>query len=129
MAKDKRRILIVEDNLTLLALLKERIKEEGWEVLTAIDGNEAAEKIGKERPDVVLLDLLLPKRDGLSVLKEMRQKPQTAGIPVVVLTNLSDGETVTAVAAEGGTDFLVKTEYTLDDVVGRIRQRLARSPS
>ncbi|OGL73668.1 hypothetical protein A3D72_01950 [Candidatus Uhrbacteria bacterium RIFCSPHIGHO2_02_FULL_57_19] len=123
-SNNKPRILIVEDNLTLLNLIKEKVKSEGWTALTAVDGDEAAKKIRTQNPDLILLDLLLPKRDGVSVLREMRSRKETADIPVVVLTNLSDGETVEAVMAEGGTDFLVKTDYTLDDVMARVRQRL-----
>ncbi|OGL78304.1 hypothetical protein A3F28_00340 [Candidatus Uhrbacteria bacterium RIFCSPHIGHO2_12_FULL_57_11] len=123
-SNNKPRILIVEDNLTLLNLIKEKVKSEGWTALTAVDGDEAAKKIWTQKPDLILLDLLLPKRDGVSVLREMRSRKETADIPVVVLTNLSDGETVEAVMAEGGTDFLVKTDYTLDDVMARVRQRL-----
>src|SRR3990167_7534654 len=103
---NKPRILIVEDNLTLLNLIKEKVKSEGWTALTAVDGDEAAKKIRTQNPDLILLDLLLPKRDGVSVLRERRSRKEPADIPVVVLTNLSDGETVEAVMAEGGTDFL-----------------------
>lgn len=126
MKKNPVRILIVEDERPLLKLLVKKVEDEGWEASTALDGVEAARKISTERPTLVLLDLLLPKRDGISVLKEMRERKETADIPVVVLTNLSTGESVSAVLDAGGTDYLVKTDYTLDDVITKIRQRLPK---
>lgn len=126
MAKNPVRILIVEDEKPLLKLLVKKVEDQGWEASTALDGIEAAKKIATERPTLVLLDLLLPKRDGISVLKEMRERRETADIPVVVLTNLSTGESVSAVLDAGGTDYLVKTDYTLEDVITKIRQRLPK---
>lgn len=126
MKKNPVRILVVEDEKPLLKLLVKKVEDEGWEASTALDGIEAAKKIASERPTLVLLDLLLPKRDGISVLKEMRERKETADIPVVVLTNLSTGESVSAVLDAGGTDYLVKTDYTLEDVITKIRQRLPK---
>lgn len=119
-------ILVVEDNITLQGLLKERLSQEGWKVETAADGVEGLAKAQKLIPTLILLDLLLPKKDGVAVLKELRGKADTKNIPVIVLTNLSDGETVANVLTSGGMDFLVKTDYSLDQVVERINKRLPK---
>lgn len=119
-------ILVVEDNVTLQGLLKERLSQEGWKIETASDGVEGLAKAQKIKPTLILLDLLLPKKDGVTVLKELREKADTKNIPVIVLTNLSDGETVANVLTSGGMDFLVKTDYSLDQVVERIKKRLPK---
>lgn len=119
-------ILVVEDNITLQGLLKERLSQEGWKIETASDGVEGLAKAQKIKPALMLLDLLLPKKDGVTVLKELREKADTKNIPVIVLTNLSDGETVANVLTSGGMDFLVKTDYSLDQVVERIKKRLPK---
>lgn len=119
-------ILVVEDNVTLLDLLKERLSQEGWMVETATDGIEGFAKAEQLHPSLILLDLLLPKKDGVSVLKDLRANKDTKDIPVIVLTNLSDGETVANVLASGGMDFLIKTDYSLDAVVDRIKKRLPK---
>lgn len=126
MAKSATTILVIEDNVTLLDLLKERLGQEGWKVETAVDGIEGFNHAVKVKPTLILLDLLLPKKDGVTVLKELRARADTKEIPVVVLTNLSDGETVANVLSSGGMDFLIKTDYTLDQVVDRIRKRLPK---
>lgn len=126
MSKPATTILVIEDNVTLLELLKERLEHEGWKVETAVDGVAGYEKALKSKPSLILLDLLLPKKDGVSVLKDLRAKKETKDIPVVVLTNLSDGETVANVLTHGGMDFLVKTDYTLDQVIERIKKRLPK---
>lgn len=119
-------ILIIEDNVTLLGLLRDRLGEEGWTVETATDGVLGLAKAMKQKPTLILLDLLLPKKDGVSVLKDLRATRDLKDIPVIVLTNLSDGETVANVLAYGGMDFLVKTDYSLDQVVERIKKRLPK---
>lgn len=119
-------ILIIEDNVTLLGLLRDRLGEEGWAVETATDGVLGLAKAMKFKPTLILLDLLLPKKDGVSVLKDLRAARDLKDIPVIVLTNLSDGETVANVLAYGGMDFLVKTDYSLDQVVERIKKRLPK---
>lgn len=126
MAKNEVTILVVEDNVTLLELVAERLGQEGWRVETATDGESGLAKAVKIKPSLILLDLLLPKKDGITVLKELRTKVETKGIPVIVLTNLSDGETVANVLSSGGMDFLIKTDYSLDQVVERIKKRLPK---
>ena len=119
--------MVVEDNVTLLDLLRERLMKEGWNIVTATDGALGLARAESVKPSLILLDLLLPKKDGVTVLKELRAKPATKDIPVIVLTNLSDGETVANVLSSGGMDFLIKTDYSLDQVVERIKRRLRKA--
>ena len=90
-----KKILIAEDEEVLLNVLKDRFEAEGWEVTTARDGEEAVESIKKIRPDLVLLDLLMPKKDGFEVLKEIRGDPEFKTLPIiVVLSNLGSDEDI-----------------------------------
>ncbi len=96
-----KKILIIEDEQTLVKALTQAIKEKGYELAVAIDGEEGWEKINAFQPDLILLDLILPKMDGFSLLRKMRENNLTTKIPVVVMTNLSDvGDKVIADVSE-----------------------------
>lgn len=92
---------------------------------TAKDGDEALKRIRKQRPDLILLDLLMPRRDGFSVLAEVKKHPTWASIPIIVLTNLgSDAKMAAEALTHGAFDVLVKTDWKLADVVRKVRERL-----
>lgn len=117
-------VLIVEDELTMQRALKNRLEHAGYAVHTANDGVEAVAAMEKTSPDLVLLDLIMPKLDGISVLRQMKASPALKGIPVVILTNLSSGDKVAEAMQLGTFDFLVKANYSLDDVLKKVRERL-----
>jgi DNA-binding response OmpR family regulator len=77
-----------------------------------------------EKPDLILLDLILPEMDGLTVLKKLRGSAVGATIPVIILTNLSSSEMVKKAIAEGSTDYLVKVNWKIDEVVTKIKKEL-----
>lgn len=83
---DKKRILLVDDDVDLLKMMKLRMESEGYEFMSARDGNEMLETIKTKRPDVILLDIMLPKMDGYTALREMRRQEGCSGIPVIILT-------------------------------------------
>lgn len=124
-----KKILIVEDEEIMLKALVEKFSAEGFEVVKAIDGEEGLKKALHEKPDIILLDILLPKMDGMAVLKKLREDAWGKYAKVILLTNVSDAETV-AMGAEFGTgggevyEYLVKTDWTLDEVVQKVKNRL-----
>jgi len=117
-------ILIVEDELTMQRALKNKLEHAGYGIRVAIDGVEAIAEMQKGAPDLVLLDLIMPKLDGISVLRRMKSDEQLKNIPVVILTNLSSGDKVAEAMQLGTFDFLVKANYSLDDVLKKVRDRL-----
>jgi len=104
----------------------EELKEKGYEVGNAHDG-EAGLKMAQDiKPDLILLDLILPKIDGFTVLKELKKSPETKDIPVIVLTNLESAEDVEKVIEFGATTYLVKAHYELEDIVAKIKEVLEK---
>ena len=121
------KILFVEDEPTLQRAVGEILGQEGFEVLSALDGEVGLELIKKEKPDLVLLDLILPKKDGFAVLKEMKEDENLKDIPVIVLTNLEGMGDVEKAMSLGATTYLVKANYELDDVVKMIKENLKKA--
>jgi DNA-binding response OmpR family regulator len=117
-------ILIVEDELSMQRALKNRLEQSGYAVSTANDGEQAIAAIRASMPDLVLLDLIMPKLDGISVLREIKKDEKLAGVSVIILTNLSTGDKVAEAMQLGTFDFLVKANYSLDDVLKKVRERL-----
>ena len=117
-------ILFVEDEPTLQKVAGEILRQEGFIVKSATDGEEAMRIIKTEKPDLVLLDLILPKKDGFEVLKEMKADTQTKDIPVIILTNLEGTQDVERALELGAMNYLVKANYELDDIVKRVKDVL-----
>lgn len=122
----KTKILVVEDEEILLTALTEELKQEGFEVAGAKDGIEGVEKAVSEKPDLILLDLVMPRLDGIGALKEIKAKPETKDIPVVILTNLSDYDKISDALSLGAMDYLVKANYRLEELVSKIKTVLER---
>ena len=122
----KQTILIIEDEQTILKAIQIALEEAGFAVLTAIDG-ESGEKAAQEgKPDLILLDIILPRKNGLDVLKGLKASDDTRYIPVILLTNLSDTETVSQGVALGARGYLVKANYSLDEVVAKVKEVLKK---
>lgn len=129
MDEKKAKILIVEDEEILLTALSEELNQEGFEVSGAKDGIEGVEKAVSEKPDLILLDLVMPRLDGIGALKQMKENTQTKEIPVVILTNLSDYDKVSDALSLGALDYLVKANYRLEELVTKIKTVLERKAS
>ena len=118
-------VLIVEDEQSMQRALKNKLEHSGYTVLAANDGEEAIKALrGENKPDLVLLDLIMPKLDGISVLRQMKSDDALRPVPVVILTNLSSGDKVAEAMQLGTFDFLVKANYSLDDVLRKVNDRL-----
>ena len=120
----KNKILIVEDEKTLLKALRERFAMEGYDVYTAGDGAVALEVALTEHPNIILLDIVMPIMDGLSVLKKLRADVWGKDVPVVLLTNLNMADKVAEALDKGAFDYLVKSDWSLDDVVKKVAEKL-----
>jgi len=120
------KIVFIEDETTLQKMLSAALQEEGYSVITASDGEEGLAAVRSEKPDLVLLDLILPKMDGFTVLSEIKKDEATAHTPVIVLTNLESAEDVGRVVALGATTYLVKANYDLPDIVLKVKEVLGK---
>ena len=128
MADTAKRVLIIEDNSDVLTALTEQFQQEGCEVLGFTEGVSGLEGILSERPDVVLMDLWIPGIRGIELLKHLRQQPAGKKIPVVVLTNVDEPAFVSEAAALGVSDYLVKLDHSVEDIVKRVKNILASQP-
>lgn len=122
----KLRILIVEDDRFLQKILLLKFAAEGFDVTAASDGDEALKQILADPPDLILLDLILPKMNGFELLTEMRTNPKTRQLPVIVLSNLGQEEDIRRVRDLGAMDFLVKSNLSIQDVVQRAKESYAK---
>lgn len=119
-----KKILFIEDEAALQKTFGDILKSEGFEVISALDGETGLNLAKKENPDLVLLDLILPKIHGLDVLKEMKQNENIKNIPVIVLTNVESIEEIDKALELGATTYLVKNDYSLEDVISKIKKAL-----
>lgn len=125
----KAKILVVEDEEILLTALKEELNTGGYEVEGAADGVEGLQKTKSFKPQLILLDLLMPKMDGMEMLQKLKADSETRDIPVVILTNLSDYEKISEALSLGAMDYLVKANYKLEDLLDKVGTVLSRHGS
>ena len=124
MIKEKKTVLIIEDEQTLLKLLQKAFEKEDIKTLIALDGEKGINLARKEKPDLILLDIILPKKSGFDVLEELKADAETKNIPVVVLTNLSEVVDVEKVLELGAVTYLVKSSYKLEEIVEKVKDML-----
>ena len=118
------KILIVEDEEVLIRALKDNLESEGCAVETATNGDEAMERIRKQRPNLILLDLLMPKRDGFYVLEEVKKNPEWRLIPVIVLSNLGGDAEIKKALEMGADDYFVKSQHPIEEVIEKVKEYL-----
>lgn len=114
-------ILIVEDDKMLRELISKKLEKENYNISAAIDGEEGLKKIKEERPDLILLDLILPGIDGFEVLERIKQDQEINKIPVVILSNLGQKEEIEKGLKSGATDYLIKAHFTLGEIVEKVK--------
>jgi len=120
------KILLVEDDPFLSEMYTTKLTADGFEVELASDGKEALKKISATKPDLVLLDIVLPKMDGFEVLETMKKDPAMSQIIVIALTNLGQKEEVEKGLALGADDYIIKAHYTPSEVVNKVKQILTK---
>ena len=121
-------ILFIEDESALQKAIGEILNQEGYELISALDGEVglrlANPPAGGKKPDLILLDLILPKIHGFDVLKKLKQEPETKNIPIIVLTNLEGIEDVKEAIELGAQTYLVKARYTLEELIEKIKKAI-----
>jgi len=114
------KILIVEDDLPLLRMYQVVLQKAGCQVLSALDGEEGIEKVRDDNPDLILLDVVLPKKNGFQVLEYLKSDVNFSRIPVVCLSVLHQEEDIEQCKRLGAKDFLVKTDVDPEDVISKV---------
>ncbi len=115
-------ILIVEDDSFLRDLISKKLSSAGFSISEAVDGESAIVKIKEAKPDLVLLDLLLPTMDGFEVLSKIKEDTITSAIPVIILSNLGQKEEVDKGISMGATDYLIKAQFTPEEIVAKVKE-------
>lgn len=119
-----KKILIVEDDDFLVLAYQAKLKKSGFEVEIARDGEEAITLMNKNTPDIILLDLILPKKDGFSTLSEIKSNTKWKDIPVIVASNLGQHEDIDRSLGLGASDYIVKSETSLGEIVAKLNKLL-----
>ncbi|MEI7690206.1 MAG: response regulator [bacterium] len=116
------KIHIVEDDIQLLDMYSRKFELEGFDVTIAEDGEKAIDILREFVPDVAILDIMMPKVDGLEVLRFIKSKPELENVITIMLTNKSDQTTAEQIYGLGATEYLVKAEFTPLEVVNKVRE-------
>ena len=119
-----RKILIVEDNKFLLNDLRIKLQRAGFEIMTAVDGRQAIQVLEESIPDLILLDLVMPIKDGFAVLEELKAVEKWKSIPVLITSNLSQKEDIEKGMALGAVDYIIKGDLSINDLIAKINSIL-----
>ena len=117
-------ILIIEDEAALQKTFEDALSKEGFEVLHALDGEIGIQIAQEKHPDLIMLDLVLPRKDGFQVLEALKKAEQTKNIPVIVLTNREELDDIQRAIDLGATTYLIKSSYRLDEIIKKVKEGL-----
>ena len=124
---NSQKILVVEDDHFLSSLMKARFAKEGFQVKQAFDGEEALKLVKEFGPQLVVLDLILPKVSGFEVMEAMSVDPQLTGIPIMILSNLAQDTDIQKTKHLGAVEYFVKVRVSIDELVVKIKEILAKN--
>lgn len=124
MSDDKKKILIVEDEAPLRKALVEELVDAGFTVVEAQDGLEGLDAALREHPDLILLDQLMPKLNGVAMLKQLRSDPWGNSVPVIMATNMSTTDIINEAIDAGANDYFIKSEVSISDILNLVNQHL-----
>lgn len=119
-------ILVVDDEVDLRNVLEQKFSEEGFVVYTATNGNEALDVALKKKPDMIVLDIVMPEKNGFEMLSELQKDEWGKSVPVIFLTNSSSLETISKAVEFSDAEYIVKTDIGLDEIVKRVKERMMR---
>jgi DNA-binding response OmpR family regulator len=119
-----KKVLIVEDDKFLRELLGKKLAQVGYTAILAVNGEEGLEKVKKDKPDIVLLDLILPGINGFEFLEKRKSDPAISSVPVIILSNLGQREDIEKGLKLGAKDFLVKAHFTPQEIVNKLQMVL-----
>jgi DNA-binding response OmpR family regulator len=121
---NKKKILIIDDDVNLSNVLTDKLNLSGFEAVSAGDGEDGLKKALEIHPDVILLDLVMPKMDGLEMLKKLREDPWGKGAKVIVLTLLEEVDYIAKAVESAVYGYIIKTEYSLDGIVKKVESMI-----
>lgn len=124
---NKMKILIVEDEMVLSKVLKEKFEHSDFECEVASDGEMAVTMAKSFKPDIIVLDLVLPKKNGFTVLKEVKEDPDLKQTPVIVVSNLGEDSDIKRALSLGATDYFVKSQHPINEIVEKVRSLLTET--
>ena len=118
-----KRILIIEDEELVREVLKKRLSKEGYEVFLAEKGEEGLEKIKKILPDLIILDLVMPKTKGFEIMKEVKRRKKLKEIPIIVISNSGKKSELELAKEKGAVDWIIKTEFDIQNILKKIKKQ------
>ncbi len=121
------KILVIEDDSFLSGLLSGKLEKDGFQVFTAANGEVAIQTAEKEVPDLVILDLMMPKIDGFAVLEQIKKNDALKSKPVIVFSNITDENEMVRVKNMGANEYMIKSNFTLDELVEKIKTLLPKA--
>lgn len=121
-----KKILLVEDEEIMINLLQKKLTQEGYDVTVAVNGEEGIEKMKEQKPDVVLLDIIMPKKGGFEVMEEMNKDPVLKEVPVIIISNSGQPVELDKAKELGAKDWLIKTEFDPQEVLDKVRKQIGR---
>lgn len=124
MNEQNKKILIIEDDEHVSKVYQVKFAKEGYETVFAKNGEEAIIKVSESIPDIIILDLMIPKNDGFFVLEEIKKNPNLQNVPVIVLSNLGQDSDKTRALELGASEYLVKVEHSMQEVMDKVKSYL-----
>ncbi len=124
MAEKQKKILLIEDEPFLSSLLKNRLQREAFEVIIAKDGEEAVKFLKSSTPNLILLDIILPKKSGFEIMEDIKADPELSDktdVPVIIISNLSQPEDIQKSKQLGAIEYFVKAKTSIDDLVSKVK--------
>lgn len=118
----QKKILIIEDEPTLQKVMTKMLQDEGFEIKNALDGETGLLVASEFNPDLILLDLILPRKNGFEVLDQLKQNEETKAIPVLVLSNLENSQDIQRAVSLGAIGYLVKSNYDIENIIKKIKE-------
>lgn len=125
MPEEAKKIMVIEDDRFLSSLIKARLEKDGFTVIQAFDGEEAMQLLKADKPNLVILDLIMPKVTGFEVLQMISITPGFEGVPVVILSNLAQDSDIEKARQLGAKEYFVKVKISIDDLIGKIKTLVA----
>ena len=119
-----KKILIVEDEEIMYTLLEKKLQQEGYDVRVAKDGEEGLLRMRQEKPDLVLLDVIMPRKGGFEVMEEMRKDEGLKGIPVIIISNSGQPVEIDRAKELGVRDWLIKTQFDPQEVIAKVKKQI-----
>ena len=119
-----KKILLIEDEKLLASLLKKKLTQEGYRVEVSKDGVEGLNKMKEKKPDIILLDIIMPNMGGFEVMEKMQQDPELKEIPVIVVSNSGQPVEIDRIKKLGAKDWLIKTEFDPQEVIDKVKKQI-----